>query len=79
MNNIDIINKIIAKRTKFDVNNINVNITKDDLGMDSLDAIEIVMDLEEKFNLSINENIFDNLQNMGQLYKFIDLKLKENV
>lgn len=42
-----------------------------DLGADSLDIVELVMDLEDKFNVKIPEDIADKIQTVGDAVKFI--------
>ena len=41
-----------------------------DLKIDSLDMVEIVMDLEEEFDIEIENN--EELKTVGDLVKFID-------
>ena len=48
-----------------------------DLGADSLDAVEIIMELEERFNISIpNEELVD-IKTVGDLVTYIELKSKK--
>jgi len=44
------------------------SVTLDDLGADSLDGLEIVMDLEEKFNVSISD---EDVANTTTVHDFI--------
>jgi len=46
-----------------------------DLGADSIDLVEIYMDLEDEFNLSIPDQDLPNIKTVGDLVKFIDGKL----
>ncbi len=50
--------------------NINSNIFQD-LGADSLDAVEIIMHCEEKFNITILEEDAENLYTVGDLVSYI--------
>lgn len=54
----DALNKIGAS---FDIESISLDLSlKDDLGLDSLDVIELLMILEEDFNVEINiEDLVD--------------------
>ena len=45
---------------------------KDDLGADSLDLVEILMSLEEEFNISIPDEAIPGIVTVGDLVKFID-------
>ena len=48
-----------------------------DLGADSLDAVEIIMELEERFNISIpNEGLVD-IKTVGDLVTYIEQKSKK--
>lgn len=49
--------------------------TWDDLGYDDLDFIETIMDMESKFNIAIDDEFSDKLQNM----MFIDFYSKIDV
>lgn len=50
---IDDVRSIIAKSLKMPVEQLTPDKRLDELGVESLDVIEIVFDLEEKFNISI--------------------------
>lgn len=47
----------------------------DDLGADSLDSVEIVMELEDQFGIEINDDELDEIRTVGQLVKAIELRL----
>ncbi|EGW35290.1 uncharacterized protein SPAPADRAFT_58508 [Spathaspora passalidarum NRRL Y-27907] len=42
-----------------------------DLGLDSLDVVEIVIELEHEFNIQIPDNEADSLKTVGQTIDFI--------
>ena len=44
----------------------------DDLGADSLDAVELIMALEEQFNISIDDVDADDIKTVGDVVKLID-------
>ena len=44
----------------------------DDLGADSLDTVELVMALEEEFDLEIHDDASENIQSFGDAVKFIE-------
>jgi len=44
----------------------------DDLGLDSLDSIELVMEIEEKMGLELADDDMDGIKTVGQLADAID-------
>jgi acyl carrier protein len=50
---IDDVRSIIAKSLKIPIERLTPDARLDEMGAESLDVIEIVFDLEEKFNISI--------------------------
>ncbi|HMP01625.1 MAG TPA: acyl carrier protein [Gemmatales bacterium] len=47
-----------------------------DLNADSLDVVELVMDLEEEFDINIPEDQQDKIQTVGEAVNFIEKELK---
>ena len=43
-----------------------------DLGADSLDTVELVMELEEEFDISIPEDAAEKIGTVGQAIEFIE-------
>lgn len=43
-----------------------------DLGADSLDTVELVMELEEEFDISIPEDAAEKIQRVGEAVDFIE-------
>jgi len=48
----------------------------DDLGADSLDVVELVMGLEEEFDLEIPDEDAEKITNVGAAVSYIDEKSK---
>lgn len=46
-----------------------------DLGADSLDFIELIMDLEEKFDIEIKETEFEDIHTVEDVTRFIEKRL----
>ncbi len=44
----------------------------DDLGADSLDAVDLVMSLEEEFDIEIPDDQVENFKTVGDIVKFIE-------
>ena len=47
----------------------------DDLDADSLDLVELVMALEETFNITVGEEELEGVQTVGQAYELVTNKL----
>jgi acyl carrier protein len=58
---------VFAKRKGISSELIGSESTFRDLGMDSLDALEVLFDLEEEFDISIPNGIAEGLENIGQV------------
>jgi acyl carrier protein len=53
------------------------NLVKD-LGIDSLDYAELVMDFEQTFDIKISDEDAEQMQTIGQAVKYIDSKRKKS-
>ncbi|MCI8993452.1 MAG: acyl carrier protein [Eubacterium sp.] len=47
---------------------------KDDLNADSLDLVELVMGLEEKYNTEIEQDDLENIATVGDLVEYLKSK-----
>jgi acyl carrier protein len=47
----------------------------DDLDADSLDLVELVMALEETFDIVVEENELEGVETIGQAYELVSSKL----
>ena len=62
---LETIKQIIKKQIDIDTSNITMDTTFEDLQIDSLDMAEIVMDIEDHFDVIIDSN--QNLKSIGDL------------
>lgn len=46
----------------------------DDLGADSLDTVELVMELEKEFGIEIPDDDANNIRSVGDAIKYIEAK-----
>nr|WP_309544567.1 acyl carrier protein [Xianfuyuplasma coldseepsis] len=44
----------------------------DDLGADSLDAVELIMAIEDEFDLSVSDEVAQGLKNVQQIVDYIE-------
>ncbi len=67
-----IIKQIIADHLDLDVDNISSDKhIMNDLGADSLDTVEIVMQLEEEFDIDIPDADAETLETVGHIEQYI--------
>lgn len=50
----------------------------DDLGADSLDAVEIVMAIEDEFGIEISDNSAEQIKTVGEMMNHINNALEEH-
>ncbi len=61
-------------RTRLRLNHLFVN----DLGADSLDIVELVMELEDEFVLNISDEDAEKIQTVGDAVKYINEHPQKN-
>lgn len=50
---------------------------KEDLGADSLDVVDLVMSIEESFDVEIPDEEVENIKTVGDIVKYIENKVEE--
>ena len=71
----DHIKGIIVDRLGVDEDKINYETSfQDDLGADSLDIVELVMEMEDEFNEEISDEVVEQLTTVGKAVEFIKEK-----
>ncbi|TFI87575.1 acyl carrier protein [Carnobacterium divergens] len=69
--------KIIVERFGVDNEKVTSELTfKDDLGADSLDIVELVMELEDVFGTEISDEDVEQIETVGDAVKYIDAHLQ---
>ena len=48
-----------------------------DLGADSLDTVELIMEFEKEFNIGIPDDAAENIATVGDAIKYIDENVKK--
>ena len=69
------IKEIIAQQTGIEEDAIRENTTIEDIVTDSLDTIEMLMAIEDSFDIDIPDDEAKSLQTVGELWAYIDNKL----
>jgi acyl carrier protein len=62
---------IIAEKLHADVATINPQSTLQDLGADSLDMVDIIMKVEEEFDIEINDEDAEKLHNVQDVINYV--------
>jgi len=72
----DRVKKIIVDRLDVEEEKITLEASfKDDLGADSLDIVELVMELEDEFELEISDEDAEKINRVGEVVDYIKSQL----
>ena len=70
MATLDTVKEVLESNLDIDPENVNEDATFEDLGIDSLDMVELICDLEEKCSVDFGEP--EGLTTVGDLVEYID-------
>lgn len=70
MATLDTVKEVLESNLDIDPENVTEDATFDDLGIDSLDMVELICDLEEKCSIDFGEP--EGLTTVGDLVEYID-------
>ena len=63
---------ILTEQLGVDENAITENTAIEELGADSLDLVEIVMTIEEEFDIKIDDSAIEDLKKVGDIITYIE-------
>ena len=67
------VKKIIAEELNIDEAKITMESKLiDDLGADSLDAVSLIMAVEEKYNIQISDEVAQKIQTVGDIVRYAE-------
>ncbi|MEY3431836.1 MAG: hypothetical protein RIS53_734 [Bacillota bacterium] len=71
------IREVVAKKFKVQPDKVNITTRlREDLNVDSLDAVELIMELEDTFKVKIADDEAQKLKTIGDIVNFIKPKVK---
>lgn len=73
MDTLELLKTELAKKG-VNVDNLNLDSTLKDLGMDSLDTIEVMVDIEEMLNIAFSDDELAGAKNVKDVIDLIDKK-----
>lgn len=72
------VKKIIVDRLGVDESEVTREASfTNDLGADSLDTVELIMEFEKEFDISIPDEQAENIQTVGQAVDYLESQVKE--
>jgi acyl carrier protein len=71
------VKEIIAEIMAIDTNVINADSTMVGLNADSLDVIQLIMEMEDVFDIDLPDAEFEPLKTVGDIVGYVDKKIKE--
>ncbi len=74
-----IVKEIIVDRFKISVEKIRADaVLKNDLGLNSFDAVELVFELKDKFGIEIPQEDYKNINRVGDIVEYFSQHLKRS-
>lgn len=71
------IKSIVADKLSINASDITADTTLEDLGADSLDVVEVIMALEDEFDIEISDEVAENISTVGDLVDYIKAHVEE--
>ena len=72
MDTFDMICDIISARFELTEMSLTQDTTWEEIGADSIDLVDLISELEDKFNVSIPDEAIDDLRTIGDVAKLIE-------
>ena len=73
------VNKIIVEKLGVDESEVTPEASfTNDLGADSLDTVELIMEFEKEFDISIPDEQAENIQTVGNAIEYLESQVQVN-
>lgn len=69
------VKRIMAEQLGIDENDITMDTSFEELGVDSLDLFQIIIEIEEEFSVQIEDA--ESIKTVGEAVKFVEDKIKK--
>ena len=63
---------LLAEQFSVDADSITMETSFEDLGADSLDVVDLVMTLEDEFDMEIPDEDVENVRTVGDIVKYLE-------
>ena len=71
------VSKVVVDRLGVDEGEVKLEASfRDDLGADSLDVVELVMELEDEFDMEISDEDAEKIATVGNAISYIESKIR---
>ena len=74
MNTIETLQQALKKELGRDLGTLTKDTSFEELALDSLDVVQMVMAIEEAFDIEIDDDDVENLKTVGQLLDYIEAR-----
>ena len=74
MNTIETLQQAIKKELGRDLGTLTKDTSFEELALDSLDVVQMVIAIEEAFDIEIDDDDVENLKTVGQLLDYIEAR-----
>lgn len=70
------VRKLVAKQMRIPVENVTIDSTFEQLGMDSLDGVNLLFEVEEEFDISIDDDASRSIKSVREMVNGIEMLLE---
>lgn len=75
----EVVQEVIAKQLHIDPSEITMDShLRNDLNADSIDAVDIIMELEDRFNIEFNDEDLERLETIRNVVEYIETHTSED-
>lgn len=75
MENLNKVRELIADQLEIELDKISAETTFEEIEADSLDLVELVMALEEEFEIEISDEEIEKIKSVNDVVNYIDSRL----